>query len=89
MAYDSTNTGVLFINKDRKSEKHPNFEGRINVDGTDYDIVGWTKVSKTGDKFISLAVKQPREKAKPKPEPKPVTAPQPLTVDEIPDELPF
>lgn len=88
MAYDSTNTGVLFINKDRKSEKHPNFEGRINVNGTDYDIVGWTKVSKAGDKFISIAVKQPREKPKPA-EPVKEPEPQTVTIDEIPDSIPF
>ena len=87
MAFDKTNTGVLFINKDRKSDKSPNFSGRINVNGTDYELVGWTKVGKSGDKYISLAVDEPRQR---KEDPKPVVTPEPepVSVEEI-DDIPF
>lgn len=69
MAYDNTNTGALFVKKERKTEKQPNFQGKINVNGHEYDIAGWTKLSKTGDKFISLKIEEPRDtkKAEPKP----------------------
>jgi len=83
MAYDNTNSGVLFVKKERKSDKQPNFEGRINVNGTDYDLVAWTRVTKTGDKFLSLKVEEPKQAAKP------VKKEEPLAVSDIPDELPF
>lgn len=84
MAYDNTNTGVLFVKKERKSEKQPNFEGRINIDGRDYDLVAWTKVStKTGEKFLSLKIEEPKQGTKT------VKKAEPLAVSDIPDELPF
>ena len=66
MAYQNKpNTGALFIKKQRKSEKQPNFEGNFNLGGKDWDIAGWMKVTKTGDKYISLKIEEPQNKAKP------------------------
>ena len=42
MAYDNTNTGALFVKKERKNDKQPNFQGKINVNGKEYDIAAWT-----------------------------------------------
>ena len=80
MAYDKTNTGVLFVNKERKSDKYPNFRGTINVNGKDFEVAGWTRESKTGDKYLSLKIEEPRtaQKAEPKP-----------TSTDLGDELPF
>lgn len=79
MAYDNTNSGVLFVKKDRKNDKQPNFEGRINVNGKDYELAAWTKVSKAGDKFISLQIREPRAKGQ---------APK-ADISSIPDEIGF
>lgn len=84
MAYDNTNTGVLFVKKARKTDKQPNFEGRINVDGKDYELAGWSRETKNGDKYLSLRVEEPRKK-----EPRPAEQPTVVSVDEIGDELPF
>lgn len=66
MAYQNKpNTGALFTKKQRKTEKQPNFEGNINVNGKDWDIAAWIKVSKTGDKYLSLKIEEPQNKAKP------------------------
>ena len=83
MAYDNTNTGVLFIKKERKSDKAPNFEGRINVEGKDFDIAGWTRVTSNGDKFLSLKISEPYKKGAKKEEIKTVD------VSDLGDELPF
>lgn len=80
MAYDNTNTGALFVKKERKNEKQPNFQGKINVNGHEYDIAGWTKMSKTGDKFISLKIEEPRDGKKSEPKP---------TQTDFGDEIPF
>lgn len=53
------NSGVLFTNDKKETEKHPNYKGSIRVDGVDYWISGWIKQSAAG-KFMGLAV-SPKE----------------------------
>jgi uncharacterized protein (DUF736 family) len=54
--YDNTNGGALFPNDKKEKETHPDFRGNIDVDGKEYWIKGWKKTSKSGLKFLSLAV---------------------------------
>lgn len=62
--YDNTNRGVLFNNKEKKTQdSHPDYSGSINVGGVDYWLSGWIKESKDGKKFFSLSVK-PKDAAK-------------------------
>ena len=71
MEYDNTNRGSLFKNDRKDDAKFPDYKGSINVDGTDYWLSAWIKVSKDGAKFMSLSVKnknadaslQPKKKA--------------------------
>ncbi len=46
-------TGVLFKNKDKKSDKHPNFTGRAMVEGVEYWLSAWVNEHENG-KYISL-----------------------------------
>ena len=62
--YDNTNRGSLFKNDKKTEEKHPDLSGSINIDGTEYWISGWSKVSKGGQKFISLSVRQKQEQTR-------------------------
>ena len=64
MQYDNTNSGVLFKNES-ENEKAPNYKGKINVDGKEYELAAWIRDGKKG-KFMSLKVQEPRQK---KPEP--------------------
>lgn len=75
--YDNTNRGTLFKNTERKSDKHPEYSGSINVSGVEYWLSGWVKESRNGNKFFSLAVK-PKEARE--------DAPTQRGVD---DEIPF
>jgi len=43
MAYDNTNRGAMWPNIDRMSEKHPDFNGSLDVDGKKYWVSGWRK----------------------------------------------
>jgi hypothetical protein len=70
MAYDNTNSGALFKNDKKESEKHPDYRGSINVDGVDYWISAWLKTSQQGTKFMSLSV-SPKEQANYAPAPAP------------------
>lgn len=63
--YDNTNSGALFKNKDKNTEKHPDYKGTLNVGGEEFWISSWLKVSKAGEKYMSLSV-TPKEASKPK-----------------------
>jgi hypothetical protein len=80
MAYDNTNRGVLFRNSDKKSDKHPDYSGSINVDGVEMKLAGWIKEGKKG-KFLSLAVTNEN-----KPQGKPNPNRNLGTVDHNPDD---
>jgi uncharacterized protein (DUF736 family) len=72
MEYDNNNRGSLFKNDRKDDAKFPDYKGSINVNGTDYWLSAWIKVSKDGNKFMSLSVKnknadaslQPKKKVK-------------------------
>ena len=78
MAYE--NSGILFRNKDKKSDNHPDYGGKINIGGTEYYLNGWLKLDKNGDRFLSLSVK-------PKEAPKEQTPMQ--KVRDMDDDVPF
>jgi len=58
MAFDQTNRGVLFVKKNKKNEKQPDYDGNINVDGKDYALAGWKKTSQKGATFLSLKISE-------------------------------
>ena len=63
MEYDNNNKGVLFRDNDKPADsKKPDYTGKLNVEGKDFRIAGWIRESKTGTKFLSLAVSEPKGK---------------------------
>jgi uncharacterized protein (DUF736 family) len=54
--YNNTNRGALFKNERRKTDKHPDYTGEIDVEGVAYRLAGWVRESKKGRKFLSLAI---------------------------------
>lgn len=80
MEYDNTNRGTLGKNLKPKSEKSPEYTGKINIEGKDYFLSGWIRTSsKDGSKFFSLTV-NPVEDTKPAPQP---------SINELSDDIPF
>lgn len=55
------NSGVLFINHKRSTDKHPSMKGSCLIDGFEYWISAWTKQAEDGGKFLSLAFR-PKER---------------------------
>lgn len=63
MEYDNTNKGVLFRSQDKEEgSKKPDYTGKLNVNGKDYRLAGWIRESKSGTKFLSLALSEPQPK---------------------------
>lgn len=70
MAYDNTNTGILARNENRKTDKHPEFTGSINVGGVDYWLSAWVNEGKPGGKmegkkYFSLKVNPKEQRVSP------------------------
>lgn len=77
------NSGALFKNAKKETEKHPDYTGKALVNGKEMQISAWINTSKNGTKYMSLNFQEP--KADPgayKPAPQPS-----VTSDE--DEPPF
>lgn len=56
MAYDNTNQGALFRNKKKVQDNHPDYTGTINVNGVEYWLSSWMKISKIGEKYMSMSL---------------------------------
>lgn len=56
------NSGTLWKNDHRESEKHPNAKGSALIDGVEYWVSAWTKEGQKG-KFQSLSFERKEAKA--------------------------
>ena len=81
MQYDNTNRGALFANKEKRGDNDPNARGTLNVGGIEFWVSAWTKTSKAGEKYQSLAVTLKEEK--------PAKAKEAPPADDPNDEIPF
>ena len=63
--YDNTNSGTFFVNDRKQKPNHPDYNGKIDVEGKTYYLKGWKKVAKSGVSFLSLALTPADETAAP------------------------
>jgi hypothetical protein len=59
--YDNTNKGIAWINDYKKNEKHPDYKGKGNFNGVDFEIAVWTRTSEKGE-FLSISFSEPYKK---------------------------
>jgi hypothetical protein len=59
------NTGAIFKNDNKKAENHPDYKGKVNVNGKDMEIALWMKTSAKGVKFMSASFSEPFVKNEP------------------------
>ena len=61
MAYEQRdNSGTIFVNDRKETEKHPDRTGTAMIDGVMYYVSGWIKSGAKGQ-FLSLAFKRKEE----------------------------
>ena len=49
------NTGALFSNaENKKTDKHPDYTGKVMVENKEMNISAWLNTSKAGKKYLSL-----------------------------------
>lgn len=57
--YDDELRGVLFPETEKKSDRHPDFTGKVTVEGKDYRIAAWKRATKSdGRPFLSLTLEE-------------------------------
>lgn len=59
--FDNRNRGSSFKNDKKTEEKHPDLSGSINIEGVEYWLSSWKKVSKAGTPFWSHSVRPKQE----------------------------
>jgi uncharacterized protein (DUF736 family) len=62
-------TGALFRNERKLQPNSPDYNGSVRVDGRNYTIAGWLKISKAGLKYMSLSLKEKPEETASRPVP--------------------
>lgn len=88
MSYDNTNRGTLFRNDRKETDRHPDYTGRININGTDHWLSAWIKEAgpnarNPGQKFMSLSIGDECQRQSPPP----ASNPSQGSFDE--DDIPF
>lgn len=63
MAYNNNNSGVLFPNDKKQSDKHPDFKGSANINGVEVWLAGWKRTSQNGNRFISISIEPKEDRA--------------------------
>ena len=74
------NKGALFHNKERKTDKHPNYTGKAVIWGKETRIAGWINETQKNGKtlsYISLKFEEPFEST-------PSAAPQETSKEDLP-----
>lgn len=84
MAYEQKdNSGSLFREAEKKSDRSPDYTGKAMIDGKMKRIAGWIKQTKAGGNFLSLAISDPQP---PRDQASPPSAP-PVSTDH--SDIPF
>jgi hypothetical protein len=90
--YSNENRGSIWPAKEKKTDKHPDFEGSQNVccpkcnQATDYWVSAWRKKPDAAERAPSLTWKNKPKDGKPKDAPRPATGGGGLDFE---DSIPF
>jgi len=85
-------SGVLFRVREPSSEKAPTLEGNLELEnGKKVSLVGWERISKVGNPWVSIKVEPYQEKSKPQQEPQQQQQPvqQASLAEEFDDDIPW
>jgi hypothetical protein len=91
--YDNTNSGMIARNKNRSTDKHPEYTGSLNVDGVDYWVSAWVNTGRQGsklegEKFFSIKINR-KEQAVRAPATATPNRPKPGADSFHEDDIPF
>ena len=58
------NSGALFKEEEKKSDKHPDYKGNCLVNGQKMYIAAWVNTAESGKRYMSLSFSEPSADAK-------------------------
>ena len=61
---NKNNSGALFKNKEKKTDKHPDYNGNIIINDTKYFLSAWVNESKNCLKYLKLIASEEQKKPK-------------------------
>ena len=61
---NKNNSGALFKNKEKKTDKHPDYNGNIIINDTKYFLSAWVNESKNGLKYLKLSASEEQKQTK-------------------------
>lgn len=57
--------GTLEVNNNKKSPNHPDYKGAFTVNGLEYNLAAWNKISKnTNREYLSISAQKPDDNVK-------------------------
>jgi uncharacterized protein (DUF736 family) len=59
---NKNNSGAIFKNSKKTTDKQPDYQGTVNVNGKEMQVSLWVKESKNGNKYFSAAFQEPFKK---------------------------
>ena len=78
--FDNEKRGALFRNAEKKTDRSPDYSGRITIEGVEYQLAGWLEKSQGGLQYLSIRARVPEPIA----EQTPVESSQTTDQSEIP-----
>jgi len=82
--YDDTNKGAIWGNDRKETDRHPDFKGHANIEGTEYWVAAWKRGNNDNPKSPAL-----RFAFTPKDQAKPTTVPEDQAPPHEEDTIPF
>jgi len=60
MSYDDTNRGAIWRNERKESDRHPDFNGNLNVEGVEYWVSAWKRApdAKPNSPALKFSIKR-------------------------------
>lgn len=56
------NSGAVFENRYKKSDKHPAYKGDAMIDGKLYEVAVWERTTRAGKAMLSFKFEEPRDR---------------------------
>ena len=88
MENNKNNSGALFRNDKRETEKHPEYTGKITIEGVEYYLSAWVNEMRNGQKYFAIKA-TPKVEATPATTTAPAQPSQTTTIADPVDDLPF
>ena len=90
MAYEQRdNSGSLFKNDKKDSDKHPDRKGSAMIGGVHYWVSGWVKQDRNGQPWMSLSFQPKEQPSRSQEQVKPAKSPSRANADMDDDIIPF